>query len=209
ERIGSDTLFEYMDRFGFGSTPAIDLPSDQVYKSGVFESGDLLGRGDAVDVGRIAIGQERLAVTALQMAEVASAVANGGSLMRPQIWSRVVDPDGRVTERLDPSQYSRPVDAETAAELTTAMEGVVDAGTGTAAAIPGVPVAGKTGTAETPFNESCGGGDVNQAWFIGFAPADDPQVAIATTVECTTSFGGTVAAPIFREVAEALLEGEG
>jgi peptidoglycan glycosyltransferase len=209
ERIGSDTLFEYMDRFGFGSTPAIDLPDDQVYKSGVFEAGDLLGRGDAVDVGRIAIGQERLAVTALQMAEVASAVANGGSLMRPQIWSRVVDPDGRVTERLDPSRYSRPVDEQTAEELTAAMEGVVDSGTGTAAAIPGVPVAGKTGTAETPFNESCGGGDVNQAWFIGFAPADDPRVAIAATVECTTSFGGDIAAPIFRQVAEAVLEGEG
>src|SRR5665811_72929 len=205
ERIGGDTLFEYMDRFGFGSTPAIDLPSDQVYKSGVFDAGELLGRGDAVDVGRIAIGQERLAVTALQMAEVAAAIGNGGSLMRPQIWSRVVDPDGRVAEQLDPSQYSRPVDEDTAAELTASMEGVVDAGTGTAAAIPGVRVAGKTGTAETPFNESCGGGDVNQAWFIGFAPADDPQVAIAVTVECTTSFGGTVAAPIFRQVAEAVL----
>jgi len=209
ERIGGDTLFEYMDRFGFGSTPAIDLPSDQVYKSGVFDAGELLGRGDAVDVGRIAIGQERLAVTALQMAEVAAAIGNGGSLMRPQIWSRVVDPDGRVAEQLDPSQYSRPVDEDTAAELTASMEGVVDAGTGTAAAIPGVRVAGKTGTAETPFNESCGGGDVNQAWFIGFAPADDPQVAIAVTVECTTSFGGTVAAPIFRQVAEAVLGGEG
>lgn len=210
ERIGADTMFEYMDRFGFGSTPAIDLPDDQVYASGLFEAGELLGRDDPVDVARLAFGQERLAVTALQMAEVASAVANGGSLMRPQIWNRVVDPDGRTTESLDPSQYSRPIDEDTAAELTAAMEGVVEEGTGTAAAIPGVPVAGKTGTAETPFNESCGGGSgENQAWFVGFAPADDPQVAIAVTVECTTSFGGTIAAPIFRQVAEAALEGEG
>jgi peptidoglycan glycosyltransferase len=208
EEVGSDTMFEYMDRFGFGSTPAIDLPSDQVYKSGVFESGDLLGRGDPVDVARIAIGQERLAVTPLQMAEVTAAVANGGSLMKPQIWSRVVDPDGRVTDRLDPSQYSRPIDEETAASLTAAMEGVVSSGTGTNAAIPGVAVAGKTGTAETPFNETCGGGDLNQAWFIGFAPADDPQIAIAATVECTTAFGGDIAAPIFRDVAEAILSGE-
>ena len=87
------------------------------------------------------------------------------------------------------------------------MEGVVDFGTGTNAAIPGVRVAGKTGTAETPFNESCGGGDLNQAWFIGFAPADDPEIAIAATVECTSSFGGELAAPIFREVAEAVLSG--
>lgn len=206
EDIGSDTLFEYMDRFGFGSTPAIDLPDEQVYRSGVYEGKDLLGRGDAVDVARVAIGQERLLVTPLQMAEVAAAVANGGTLMKPQIWSRVVDPDGRVTERLDPSSYSQPMDEETAAALTDAMEGVVNEGTGENAAISGVSVAGKTGTAETPFNESCGESDANQAWFIGFAPADDPQIAIAVTVECTPSFGGEIAAPIFREVAEALLD---
>jgi len=208
EEVGSDTLFEYMDRFGFGSTPAIDLPDDQVERSGVYEGSDLLGRGDPVDVARIAIGQERLLVTPLQMAEVAAAIANGGRQMKPQIWSRVVDPDGRVTESLDPAEYSQPIDEETAATLTTAMEGVVDEGTGTNAAISGVPVAGKTGTAETPFNESCGGGDLNQAWFIGFAPADDPEIAIAATVECTSSFGGEVAAPIFREVAEAVLSGD-
>jgi peptidoglycan glycosyltransferase len=87
------------------------------------------------------------------------------------------------------------------------MECVVSEGTGTNAAISGVPVAGKTGTAETPFNESCGGGDLNQAWFIGFAPADDPEIAIAVTIECTSSFGGELAAPIFREVAETILSG--
>jgi peptidoglycan glycosyltransferase len=208
ERVGQDTLFEYMDRFGFNSTPAIDLPSSQVEKSGVLEGRKLLGRGDPVDVARVAIGQERLAVTPLQMAEVAAAVANGGKLMKPQIWSRVVDPDGRVVKRLEPSEYSQPIDPTTAAELTTAMEGVVSAGTGTNAAIPGVPVAGKTGTAETPYNEACGGGtEENQAWFIGFAPADEPKIAIAATVECTTQFGNDVAAPIFRDVAETILNG--
>jgi penicillin-binding protein A len=206
EQVGEETLFEYMDRFGFNSTPAIDLPEDQVYASGIFEDGQLLGRNDPIDIARVAIGQERLAVTPLQMAEVAAAVANGGSLMKPQIWSRVVDPDGRVTKSLDPSQYSRPIDEQTAAELTTAMEGVVSEGTGTNAAIPGVAVAGKTGTAETPFNETCGGGsEENQAWFIGFAPAEEPKIAIAATVECTTAFGNDVAAPIFRDVAETIL----
>ena len=206
QQVGTETMFKYMDQFGFGSTPPIDLPSSQVYKSGVFDNRELLGAGDPVDIARVAIGQERLAVTPLQMAMVASAVANGGKLMKPQIWSRVVDPDGRVTKRLDPSEYSEPIDPQTAAELNTAMQGVVNSGTGTNAAIPGVAVAGKTGTAETPFNESCGGGsDENQAWFIGFAPADDPQIAIAATVECTTGFGGDVAAPIFRDVAETLL----
>ncbi len=207
EQVGEETLFEYMDRFGFNATPAIDLPEDQVYKSGVFDERKLLGPDDPVDLARVAIGQERLAVTPLQMAEVAAAIANGGSLMKPQMWSRVVDPDGHVTERMEPSEYSRPVSAATAAELTSAMEGVVNAGTGTNAAIAGVPVAGKTGTAETP-SETCGGSsEANQAWFIGFAPADEPQIAIAATIECTRAFGNDVAAPIFRDVAETILNG--
>jgi penicillin-binding protein A len=208
EQVGEENMFKYMDRFGFGSTLPIDLPDDQVYTSGLFENRELLGPNDPVDLARLAIGQERLAVTPLQMAMVASAVANGGKLMKPQIWSRVVDPDGRVTKSLDPSEYSEPMSEETAAELNAAMQDVVNSGTGTSAAIPGVAVAGKTGTAETPSNEDCGGGsDENQAWFIGFAPADDPQIAIAVSIECTTQFGGEIAAPIFRDVAETILNG--
>jgi peptidoglycan glycosyltransferase len=208
--LGNDTLFEYMERFGFNSTPAIDLPEDELSESGVYnEEEELLTAADPVDLARLAIGQERLLASPLQMAEVAAAIANGGKLMKPQIWSRVVDPDGRVTKRLDPSEYSQPIDEQTAAELTTAMEGVVTEGTGTNAAIPGVTVAGKTGTAETPGNDACGGGvDENQAWFIGFAPAEDPEIAIAATVECTEQFGNDVAAPIFRAVAESILNGE-
>jgi len=209
QQVGNETMFETMEQFGFGATPPIDLPEEELSRSGVFEGEELLTRGDPVDLARLAIGQERLLVTPLQMAMVAAAVANGGKLMKPQIWSRVVDPDGRITDRLDPSEYSEPISAETAADLATAMEGVVNEGTGTNAAIPGVPVAGKTGTAETPGNDACGGGDdENQAWFIGFAPADDPEIAIAATVECTEQFGNDVAAPIFRAVAESILDGE-
>lgn len=209
QQLGNDTLFQYMERFGFNATPAIDLPEDEVYESGVYDEGELLNANDPVDLARLAIGQERLLATPLQMAQVAAAVANGGKLMKPQIWKRVIDPDGRVTETMDPSVYSEPISEETAAELTAAMEGVVSEGTGTNAAIPGVSVAGKTGTAETPGNKACGGGvDENQAWFIGFAPADDPQIAIAASVECTEQFGNDVAAPIFSDVAEAILNGE-
>ena len=208
QKVGQDQLFETMEKFGFNSRPPIDLPEDQVYESGVYSEGHLLDRNDPVDLARVAIGQERLSVTPLQMAMVAAAVANGGKLMKPQIWNRVVDPDGRVVKKMDPSQYSQPVSEETAAELTTAMEGVVSEGTGTNAEIEGVPVAGKTGTAETPYNESCGGGtEENQAWFMGFAPADEPKIAIVATVECTTQFGNDVAAPIFRDVAETILNG--
>jgi penicillin-binding protein A len=209
QQVGQDELFETMEKFGFNATPAIDLPSDEVFDSGVYEEEHLLRRSDPVDLARLGIGQERLLSTPLQIAEVAAAIANGGKLMKPQIWKRVIDPDGRVVEKLDPSVYSEPVSEETAAELTTAMEGVVSEGTGTNAAISGVAVAGKTGTAETPGNLACGGGvDENQAWFMGFAPADDPQIAIAASVECTEQFGNDVAAPIFRDVAETILNGE-
>jgi penicillin-binding protein A len=209
QKVGQEQLFETMEKFGFNATPAIDLPGDEVYDSGVYEEEHLLHRNDPVDLARLAIGQERLLATPLQMAEVAAAIANGGKLMKPQIWNRVIDPDGRVVDRLDPSVYSEPVSGQTAEELTTAMEGVVSEGTGTNAAIPGVPVAGKTGTAETPGNEACGGGEnENQAWFMGFAPADEPKIAIAASVECTEQFGNDVAAPIFRDVAETILNGE-
>jgi penicillin-binding protein A len=209
QKVGQSQLFETMEKFGFGSIPPIDLPSDQVEPSGVFSEGSLLRRNDPVDLARVAIGQERLLATPLQIALVAAAVANKGKLMKPQIWNRVVDPDGRTVKHLDPSQYSQPVSAQTAEELTTAMEGVVNEGTGTNAAISGVPVAGKTGTAETPGNKACGGGlEENQAWFMGFAPADEPKIAIAVSIECTPQFGNDVAAPIFSDVAEAILNGE-
>jgi penicillin-binding protein A len=213
QKVGQDALFEQMEKFGFNAPPAIDLPNSgpesEVSASGIYENEHTLKRTDPVDLARVAIGQERLLATPLQMAEVAAAIANGGELMKPQIWNRVIDPDGRVVDRLDPSVYSEAVSAQTAEELTTAMEGVVNEGTGTNAAIPGVPVAGKTGTAETPGNESCGGGEnENQAWFMGFTPADEPKIAIAASIECTEQFGNDIAAPIFRDVAETILNGE-
>jgi peptidoglycan glycosyltransferase len=209
QQVGQDELFKTMEKFGFNATPGIDLPSDEVYDSGVYEEEHLLHSNDPVDLARLGIGQERLLASPLQIAEVAAAIANGGKLMKPQIWKRVINPDGRVIDKLDPSVYSEAVSGQTAEELTTAMEGVVSEGTGTNAAISGVSVAGKTGTAETPGNKACGGGaEENQAWFMGFAPADEPKIAIAASVECTEQFGNDVAAPIFRDVAETILNGE-
>ncbi len=210
QKVGQDKLFTTMEKFGFGSLPPIDLPEDEMLPSGIVgENQEILGRKDPVDLARVAIGQERLLATPIQIAMVAAAVANKGKLMKPQIWNRVVDVDGSVTKRLKPEVYSEPISAKTAEELTTAMEGVVSEGTGTNAAISGVQVAGKTGTAETPGNKACGGGEEeNQAWFMGFAPANDPKIAIAASVECTEQFGNDVAAPIFRDVAEAILAGE-
>jgi peptidoglycan glycosyltransferase len=98
ERLGNDTMFKYMDRFGFDQKPKLDYPSFQLATSGVFDGNRLLDASDRIDIGRVAIGQERLRVTPLQMAEVAAAVANKGELMEPRLWSKVIDPDGRETK---------------------------------------------------------------------------------------------------------------
>jgi peptidoglycan glycosyltransferase len=198
-KIGADTLYEYMDRYGFNRKPRIDLPRDQVRASGLYdEDGKLLRRSEAVDVARVAIGQERLAVTPLQMAEVAAAIANGGKLMRPHIGERTRDRDGRTVDRIEPSEQSAVMKPATAAALTQMMSQVVREGSGTAAALAGIDVAGKTGTAEV--------GGTNQAWFIAFAPSEQPRIAVAVTVERTTGTGGEVAAPIAKQVMQAILE---
>ena len=204
EKLGTETMFKYMGRFGFNSDPEIDLPSDELVPSGVYDGGRLIGPGTPIDIGRVAIGQERLFVTPLQMAEVAATVANGGKLMRPQLWERVIDPDGRTIKRLDPTVQSEVMNPETAAQLNEMMQNVVNDGTAAGVFPSSFQVAGKTGTAELGTGrEGCT--LPNQAWFIGFAPADDPQVAVAATIECTSSFGAEVAGPIARSVMEAVL----
>jgi peptidoglycan glycosyltransferase len=197
EKIGKDTMFKYMDRFGFNAKPRLDYPGFQLFASGVYDGNKLLGPNDAIDIGRVAIGQERLRVTPLQMAEVAAAVANKGELMEPRLWSKVIDPDGRET-KLDPARQSNVMSEHTASELNDMMQSVVNEGTGTAAAVSGIDVAGKTGTAEISPG-------VNDAWFIGFAPANDPKIAISCIVEHTSGFGGPTCGPIFKAVAESLL----
>jgi peptidoglycan glycosyltransferase len=199
EKIGKDTMFKYMDRFGFDAKPRLDYPGFQLAASGVYDGNRLLGPSDAIDIGRVAIGQERLRVTPLQMAEVAATVANNGELMEPRLWSKVIDPDGRET-KLDPARQSRVMSEDTASTLNTMMQSVVNEGTGTAAAVSGIDVAGKTGTAEISTG-------VNDAWFIGFAPASDPQIAISCIVEHTSGFGGPTCGPIFKAVAESILQG--
>jgi penicillin-binding protein A len=200
EKLGKSTMFRYMTRFGFDRKLALDLPRDELRASGVYaQSGRLLGPSDAIDIGRVAIGQERLQVTPLQMAMVASAIGNGGRLMRPHLVDKVMDTDGRTVRRIKPSEESKVMSQSTAAALGGMMSQVVKEGTGTAAALQGIDVAGKTGTAEK--------GAANQAWFIAFAPANAPRIAVAVTVEQTTGQGGTVAAPIAKRVMESLLQG--
>jgi len=139
-------------------------------------------------------------VTPLQMATVAATVANGGMRMQPQLTSRIVDPDGRTVERIEPEEAERVISEKTASQLTQMMANVVREGTGTAAALGGIEVAGKTGTAEINLR------GLNQPWFVGFAPRSKPKVAIAVTIERVQGGqGGVVAAPVAKQVMESLL----
>ncbi len=206
EQVGSKTLVEYMERFGFYKDPQLDYPEDSMLASGIRNAeGRLVTSG--FDVGRVAIGQGgaegQVQVTPLQMAQVAGAVANGGKLIRPRLTDRIVGQDGRVEERIDPATQSQVMKKETAAELTEMMTDVVNEGTGVAAALSDVQVAGKTGTAEVK-NET-----LNQVWFIGFAPVEAPRYAIAVTLEDQPigTSGGANAAPLAAQVLQTLLGG--
>jgi peptidoglycan glycosyltransferase len=131
---------------------------------------------------------------------VSSAIANGGIVPRPYVVQKIVAHDGSTVRTTRPGNLGRAIKSQTAAELTQMMVSVVQAGTGTAAQIPGIQVAGKTGTAETSVNR------VYTAWFTAFAPADNPQVDVAVVLEKQANgFGGAVAAPIAKQIMEALL----
>ncbi|HEX8054921.1 MAG TPA: penicillin-binding transpeptidase domain-containing protein [Thermoleophilaceae bacterium] len=203
EKLGKGTMLKYMERFGFLSEPPLDYPKAQITPSGIYSGQRLLDEDDDIDIGRVAIGQERLQVTPLQMAMVAATVGNGGILMKPRIVDRVVEPDGSVRQRVRPSRQGRVISRKAADELRGMMSKVVEEGTGTASALAGIRSGGKTGTAEVQNGAS------NQAWFIAFAPLDDPEVAIAVTVERTQGQGGTIAAPIAKQVMQSLLGGDG
>jgi peptidoglycan glycosyltransferase len=205
EKVGRSTLVEYMKRYGFFEDPKLDFPEDEMIASGIRRAdGDLVE--DGFDVGRVAIGQGGLEgeirATPLQMAEVAATIANGGRLMKPRLTDRVLRDDGRVKERITPDLQAEVMKESTAKALTEMMGRVVEEGTGTQAALAGIQVAGKSGTAEVGANR-----EFTQPWFIAFAPIDDPRMAVAVTLERTQGQGGTVAAPIARQVLESLLSG--
>ena len=196
EESGKDTMKRYMERFGFGEPPPIDLPADEVLTSGPRRNGRSVSPTSRfVDVGRMGIGQSILLVTPLQMATVAQTIGNGGVRMRPYLVDKAIDPDGRTTYEAEPEEEARVMSADTAAKVTDMMRNVVREGTGTSAALAGVDVAGKTGTAE--LNNQ----GLNNLWFIGFAG----RTAVAVIVERVQGGqGGTVAAPIAKQVLEAL-----
>jgi peptidoglycan glycosyltransferase len=201
EHVGKPTIARYMERFGFDETPRLDYPATEMSASGEYRHGRLLPPTSRfVDVGRLGIGQDKLAVTPLQMAEVASTVADGGKLMVPHLTSRIVNAEGEIVDRVEPHVQSDVMKPSTATAVRTMMEAVVNEGTGVSAQIPGVQVAGKTGTAETQIGTS-----INNVWFIAFAPAQNPRVAIAVTLAHVPGQGAAFAAPVARQVIESLL----
>jgi peptidoglycan glycosyltransferase len=135
----------------------------------------------------------------LQWALVAATVANGGILMQPHLVDKVLAPNGSVVARTHPHKIRRVISPTTAQELTKMMEAVVTGGTATNVQIPGVRLAGKTGTAETGVNSKY------DTWFIAFAPAEAPKVAVAVALENQTGFGATTAGPIAKALIEAIL----
>jgi len=193
-RLGADALRKQADAFGFDSAPQIPLTA----ATSVFPSSP-----DRPQTALSAIGQYDVRATPLQMAMVASAIANNGVLMEPYLVKELEAPDFTVIESTDAHVLGRAVSPSVAQDLRHMMVGVVAHGTGTAAQIPGITVAGKTGTAQH-------GSAAPHAWFIAFAPAQHPRIAVAVLVEDggdlgSEATGGKVAAPIARSVIEAVL----
>jgi peptidoglycan glycosyltransferase len=193
--LGATALSDQAKKFGFDST--IDgFPLRQV--ASVFPDNINLPQ-----TALSAIGQFDVRTTPLQMAMVAAAIANGGKEMKPYVVKQTLAPDLSTLQTTVPQQMAQPINGNVAAELTTMMIAVVNGGTGVNAALPGIQVAGKTGTAQNAV------GQAPHSWFVGFAPADNPEVAVCVFVENSggdlNGQGGVTAAPIAATVmAKAL-----
>jgi len=189
--LGDDVIREQAEKFGFGASFDIPMPSEpSVYPPTQSEAETWL----------TGFGQASVRASPLQMAMVSAAIANDGTLMRPTLVESIVAPDLSILESLQPQTFSSPLTAQNAEALTRMMVDGVSNGVANNARISGVEVAGKTGTAEN------GAGEPYTLWFTGFAPADDPRVAVAVVLEDRqTGFGNLLAAPIARSVMEAVL----
>jgi penicillin-binding protein A len=205
-RLGAARLAAQARAFGFARDASSGaIPFDIPLQEGVFPDQSYFAhRLPAVALS--AIGQDNVAANPMQMALVAAAIANGGEEMRPRLVSQIRDPSGQVVQTFAPEAYGHPLSGQAAIQLTQMMVNVVQSGTGTAAQIPGIEVAGKTGTAQH------GTGLPPHAWFVCFAPAQNPTLVVAVIVLDGGSLGsdatgGRVAAPIAKAVMEAALHG--
>jgi peptidoglycan glycosyltransferase len=193
--LGEDRVRDMAEAFGMDGE-GLEIPMETAGSSvGDIESAAALGQSS--------IGQRDVRMTPLQAAMIAAGVANDGTVMKPYLVDQLRAPDLTVIDQADPDELSQPVTPEVADQLTEMMVSVVANGSGRAARIPGVQVAGKTGTAQVAE------GVPDHNWFIGFAPADDPKIAVAVFVANGGGTGGDVSAPIARQVMQAYLDGQG
>src|SRR4249919_1289939 len=181
-KLGAKRILDTAKRFGFYERPPLETPADERLASGLYRNGQLFyPKVDAnVDAGRMAFGQERMLVTALQNAMVAGTIGFGGRLMEPHIVDKIVAPGGKVIEKQRPHLIRQAVSKKTASEVAEMMRLAVQRGTGTAAQISGYSIGGKTGTGETGVPGS------NITWFIAFAGDDEespPRLAIAVVLQ--------------------------
>jgi penicillin-binding protein 2 len=215
--VRGEYMQAHLERWGFGSETGVDIPGEQegripdqrwkqqlneelpdVFPVGLWYPGDNIN---------MSIGQGDVLVTPLQMATAYGAIANGGTLYRPQIGLKVVAPDGEVIRRFRPQAIGRvPASAETLAFLRSALQGVVGPGGTAALAFSGFdttsyPVAGKTGTSEVTID----GHEATHSWFAAMAPANHPEYVVVAVVE-EGGHGSQVAAPIVRRILEGLLD---
>ncbi len=167
QKLGYDTIKSVADEYGFGDAIEVPMRATASQYPDVDSTAQLM---------LSAFGQASVRVSPLQMAMVSAGIANGGKVMQPSLVDSITTSDLKTVESFSPKQYSDPLSGSEAADLTEAMQSVVSGGTGTNAKIDGVDVAGKTGTAEG------GTGDPYTLWFTGFAPAKDPEVAVAVVV---------------------------
>ena len=197
-QVGADAMLDQAEAFGFNSDylDDLDLQAQSFFPEGM----------DQAQTGQTGIGQFEVQATPLQMAMVSAGIANGGTVMRPYLVDAVLTPELDVLPKTDPEELSQAVEAETAEVLKDLMVATVDDGTAAVAQIPGIAVAGKTGTAQS------GQDDVAPyAWFTSFAPADNPEVAVAVMIESAPGTergeiaGGALGGPIAKAIMEAVI----
>lgn len=208
-RVGPDAIARMAEAFGFGRSTDSGLTGERpgLVPSPAWKRQALRDRWHPGDTVSLSIGQGLITVTPLQVARMMAAVANGGTLWKPRFVERVVTPDGRLLREERPTVQGRVELAPVVLEfLRATLADVVAAGTGRGARVPGLTVAGKTGTAQThEFRNDAERKrrDQDHAWFAGFAPADAPEVVVVVLAE-RAGLGGQVAAPIAREVFKAV-----
>lgn len=200
QNLGKDLLYKYIKKFNFGAKLGIDLPGEIV---------GMISRPEhwsAVSIAAVPIGQE-VGVTVLQLASAISTIANRGKLMKPYVVREIRDKHGLSIRQFSPQLLSRVISPQTASRLAEILVGVVENGTGTKAAINGLRVSGKTGTAQKIEPNGRYSHRKFIASFLGFAPADNPRIAVALIVDEPHPyyFGGLVCAPAFKKICEDVL----